>query len=173
MRTYNIEEKTEALYEYIIQTAGNYKTDHVFLPFGDDFNFMDSLKMFRNIDKLIKNMNEKYDDIEMFYSTPNNYIDAVYELEEEWPTKYDDFIPHSDGPDAYWTGFYTSRANFKSYVRQASSDFNSHSYYLALDNLVNDANIFESHQELFEQMGLVQHHDAITGTETPYVESDY
>ena len=173
MRTYNIEEKTEELYDYIIHTAEHYKTDHLFLPFGDDFNFMDALKMFRNIDKLIKNMNEKYDDIEMFYSTPNNYIDAIYELEEEWPTKYDDFIPHSDGPDAYWTGFYTSRANFKSYVRQASSDFNSHSYYLALDNLVNDADIFESHQELFEQMGLVQHHDAITGTETPYVESDY
>ena len=173
LRTYNADKKTDELYDYLTHMAEHYRTNHLFVPFGDDFNYLNAQKMFLNIDKLIDYMNKKYDDIEMFYSTPYDYVDALNKLEAEWPTKYDDLFPYSDGPDAYWTGFYTSRANFKSYVRQASSDFNSHSYYLALDNIVNNADIFEPYQGLFEQMGVAQHHDAVTGTEKQHVERDY
>ena len=40
--------------------------------------------------------------------------------EAEFPTKYDDMFPYADYPDAYWTGFFSSRANDKEYIRRAS-----------------------------------------------------
>ena len=48
------------------------------------------------------------------------YIDAIQAENIEWPTKYDDLFPYADAPDAYWTGFYTSKANDKKFFRDAS-----------------------------------------------------
>lgn len=80
------------------------------------------------MDKLIKYVNENYaDQFNLFYSTPSKYVDALATYDVEWPTKYDDMFPYSDGPDAYWTGYFSSRANDKEYVRKASSNFHASS----------------------------------------------
>jgi hypothetical protein len=34
-------------------------------------------------------------------------------------------FPYSDGPDAYWTGYFSSRANDKEYIRRASHNFHA------------------------------------------------
>lgn len=107
--------------------ANHYRTSHLFVPFGDDFSYSNAHVNFMQIDQLIAYMNENYDDMELFYSTPYHYIDAIYDEDIEWPTNYNDMLPYADGPHQYWTGYYTSRANFKGYVRDASSELNSHS----------------------------------------------
>ena len=35
----------------------------------------------------------------------------------ELPIKTDDFIPYADTAKFFWTGFYSSRPNFKYYIR--------------------------------------------------------
>jgi hypothetical protein len=122
MENNNVEERTTALYDYLTHMADHYRTDHLLVPFGDDFNYLNAQKIFLNVDKLIKNFNERYDDVELFYSTPNQYLDAVHAADIEWPTKYDDLFPYSDGDDAYWTGYFTSRPTLKGYVREVSKD---------------------------------------------------
>jgi hypothetical protein len=80
------------------------------------------------MDKLIKYTNEVYKgQFNVFYSTPSQYVDAIAAHNVTWPTKYDDMFPYSDGPDAYWTGYFSSRANDKEYVRRASSNFHASS----------------------------------------------
>ena len=37
----------------------------------------------------------------------------------------DDFFPYSDGDNAYWTGYFTSRSPLKAYIRGASSYLNA------------------------------------------------
>ncbi len=52
------------------------------------------------MDKLIKYINENFgDQFNLFYSTPSMYVDALAQLDVEWPTKYDDMFPYSYGPD--------------------------------------------------------------------------
>ena len=42
-----------------------------------------------------------------------------------WPTKYDDMFPYADKMDDYWTGYFTSRANSKIYIRNGQSSLHS------------------------------------------------
>ena len=46
----------------------------------------------------------QHPELELFYSTPTRYIDAVYEADLEWTVKTDDFFPYADHSYAYWTG---------------------------------------------------------------------
>ncbi|CAI2381798.1 unnamed protein product [Moneuplotes crassus] len=170
---YNVDNKTGEFYKYILHMADHYKTNHLLVPFGDDFNFSNAAKMFFNIDKLIKNMNERYEDVELFYSTPNEYLEAIHEADIEWPTKYDDLFPYSDGDDAYWTGYFTSRANIKGYVREVSRDLLSQAPFLAVDNMLNTPESYNKFEDLFNQMGVLQHHDGVSGTEKQHVADDY
>ena len=68
---------------------------------------------------------------------------------------------------------FSSRANLKGYVREVSKDFNSQSIFLALDYLINGEQTFSSFENLFRTMGVLQHHDAITGTERQFVANFY
>ncbi len=67
-------------------------------------------------------MNTNYGDKYIFkYSTPSMYIDAINQISDrEWPTKYGDLMPYGDDTDSWWTGYFTSRPNAKSYVRMGS-----------------------------------------------------
>ena len=56
----------------------------------------------------------------MIYSTPSIYIDSIAKQNIVWPTKYDDMFPYSDNENSYWTGYFSSRANDKGYMRRAS-----------------------------------------------------
>lgn len=71
---------------------------------------------------MIHYFNENYSDKYIFkYSTPSNYLDAINAIEDrKWPTKYVDLFPYADIWDSFWTGYFTSRPNAKSYVRYGS-----------------------------------------------------
>ena len=55
--------------------------------------------------------------VNVFYSTPSRYTDAVYKANLTWSVKLDDFFPYATSPWAYWTGYFTSRPALKGYVR--------------------------------------------------------
>jgi len=93
-------------------------TNHLFVPMGGDFEYSDGIWRYRSIDNLIATFNSIYSNMTMMYSTPSRYLDAIIAANETWPTKYDDMFPYASDPNDYWTGFYTSRANLKSYVRR-------------------------------------------------------
>ena len=88
---------------------------------GDDFNYQNARKYFKNMDTLIYHFNKRYgDEVEIFYSTPQDYVQAVNAAKIKWPVKYDDHFPYADRDHAYWTGYFTSRAVLKGYVRDLS-----------------------------------------------------
>ena len=49
----------------------------------------------------------------LLMSTPSEYMDAVKEIDVEWPVRYDDMLPYADNIEDYWTGYFTSRAQAK------------------------------------------------------------
>jgi len=70
------------------------------------------------MDKLINLINtDPNNGLNLFYSTPDNYTQAVYSAGLAWTNKTDDFFPYADDPHSYWTGYFTSRPTLKGYVR--------------------------------------------------------
>lgn len=88
-------------------------------------------------------------------------------------------FPYADRKFAYWTGYFTSRPNDKKYMRDASHVLHSSNklYALAaLDKTTSDSDIqamVNAKEEMLDVVGIVQHHDAITGTAKQKVSDDY
>ena len=84
---------------------------------GDDFAYNSAFMNFKSMDKFITYFNSKNPGIHLFYSTPGEYMNAIRAQQLTWPVKYDDMFPYADHPDEYWTGYFSSRANSKIFVR--------------------------------------------------------
>lgn len=149
---------------------------------GDDFRFMDAHQFFLSSDRLIKYFNENVGpsvNIQLIYSTPSMYVDALAQEGIQWPTKYDDMFPYADDSDAFWTGYFSSRANDKKYMRDASHTLHSSNKLFSLasiDQTTTDQEInemLEAKDVMLDVVGVVQHHDAITGTGKQHTADDY
>ena len=127
--TYNAPERTADLYDWITHQAEHYRSQNdMIIPMGDDWRFQNAHMYFSSSDNMINYWNEHMIDetnIELMYSTPQMYVDALAASNIEWPTKYDDMFPYADGEDAFWTGYFSSRANAKKYMRDASHTLQS------------------------------------------------
>lgn len=129
---------------------------------------------------MIEYMNEHYgDQFNLFYSTPSAYVDAINSYNVTWPTKYDDMFPYSDNSNAYWTGYFSSRANDKAQVRRGSHNLHSSTQLYAMKMLNQSTSsdeiddILEANWNLFDKMGVLQHHDAVSGTAKQRIADDY
>jgi hypothetical protein len=71
---------------------------------------------------MIEYMNKHYSSNYTFrYSTVDEYVKAVHSHNISWPTKYDDAMPLISDENKAWTGYFSSRANSKGYIRTLSS----------------------------------------------------
>ena len=137
---------------------------------GEDFRYQNAKMQFKSIDKLIKYFNAHANNVTLMYSTPSKYIDAINRLNVDWATKYDDMFPYADSGESYWTGYFSSRANHKEYIRRASNNLHASNKLYALkviDQKAGDlaiSNIQNVKEKFLDVMGVNQHHDAITGT---------
>lgn len=118
----------------------------------------------------------KYDRVNLFYSNPEYYTAAKHtesaKGDVEWSVKTDDFFPYADCPHCYWTGYFVSRAAFKRFERVASS------FLLAARQIeaAIPTSLSRTDRPLFaleDALGVVQHHDAISGTAKQHVANDY
>lgn len=110
--------------------------------------------------------------INLLYSTPSCYLKALHEAKLEWPTKDDDFFPYASDPHAYWTGYFTSRPTIKRYERVGNHFLQVCKQLTAAAPELNSY-LLPHLNYLREIMGVMQHHDAVTGTEKQEVAFDY
>ena len=88
--------------------------------FGGDFEYTHADMNYGNLDQIFSEINTQYHKYNMniSFSTPDHYIKQKFRENLFFPIKYEgDFFPYRDGSNAFWTGFYTSRVNFKLEVR--------------------------------------------------------
>ncbi|GJN04751.1 hypothetical protein PR202_ga22323 [Eleusine coracana subsp. coracana] len=166
---YNVEERVNDFVAAALAQANITRTNHIMFTMGTDFKYQYAETWFRNMDKLIHYVN-KDGRVNALYSTPSIYTDAKYAANEPWPLKTNDFFPYADNPNAYWSGYFTSRPALKRYVRMMSG------YYLAarqLEFFKGRRNSGLTTDYLGDALALAQHHDAVTGTEKQHVANDY
>ena len=54
----NVKERVDLFVQETCDQAKSYKTNHIMLTMGEDFNYQNALKWFKNLDKLVKYVNE-------------------------------------------------------------------------------------------------------------------
>ena len=162
--TYNAPQMAAKLHDWITTQASHYRANNLFVPMGDDFRFQNAHQYFRSSDKLINYFNENVgleNNIELIYSTPSMYVDAIAAEKIEWPTKYDDLFPYADNENSYWTGYFSSRANDKGYMRRASQTLHSSNKLFALasiDQAISDDQIeamIEAKETMLDVVGVI------------------
>jgi alpha-mannosidase len=140
----------------------------------------------------------RFERINIFYSSPEYYTDWKYQQTRiqkvsreddirqstadsvQWSTKTDDFFPYSDCPHCFWAGYYTSRSAFKRFERASSAFLMAARQIEAFpepDAATMDCDYdCDCDQPLFaleDASGIVQHHDAVSGTAKQHVANDY
>ncbi|TGZ60622.1 hypothetical protein CRM22_008433 [Opisthorchis felineus] len=186
MTGYNVNERVNQFLDYVNRVRQSFATNHIMVLMGCDFTYENANTNFKNTDKLIKYVNARQEQgsrINLLYSTPHCYTLAVNEAfnkSRKIERRRGDFFPYASGPFSYWTGFYTSRPALKGFIRQASTlltmceqinvfanrvaKSSNHGYRDPKESMVD---------KLRQALGVMQHHDAVTGTEKQHVADDY
>ncbi|XP_068150813.1 lysosomal alpha-mannosidase-like [Drosophila tropicalis] len=171
----NVKIKVDGFLNHSTWLSQWFRSNHVMISMGEDFRFQNAEINFENMDKLIKYVNARQTEgsrINLLYSTPACYLKSLHQLEQTWPNKTQDFFPYSSDSHSYWAGFFTSRPTQKRFIRDGNH------FLQVVKQLSTFANLTRTQHTsvldiLRRTMGLMQHHDAITGTERQAVASDY
>ncbi|KYR02083.1 alpha-mannosidase [Tieghemostelium lacteum] len=155
-----------------------FKSPHILLPLGGDFNYRNAPLWYRNLDPMVETMTKDYADgrsnVTVAYSTLKEFFEETKQWHQENQVAFNyysnDFFPYADKEKSYWTGYYTTRPELKGLTRSIGSKLRS-------------AEIFSSYQTKQDFSGtiqdasyncsILQHHDAITGTAREPVVRDY
>lgn len=175
---YNWDKRVNEFAEKVVKDyIQYYDNNQILITWGDDFKWEAALTSYINIDLLIqgfKKFNPKVNgkEVNIFYSTPTCYTkainDHVIKNKKTLDHKTDDFFPYADGPNTVWSGYFTSRPTSKRFERTSNNLLQVSKQLKALSGTASD-----STSKLEAAMGVMQHHDAITGTEKAAVEKDY
>jgi lysosomal alpha-mannosidase len=193
----SIRSRLSEIYKNISNRRDAYDSNEVMFLYGDDFTFNNNAG-FINMDTLIKVVSEDSNyknKMKFVYSTPSKYFNSIRQKKNilEYPSyENKDFFPYADGLNEYWTGYFTSRPYLKGIIRDSGKYLSQSSkfvfnylmkFYLENKNSNKDENkkAFEislkKHTENFDvmrrQLGIAQHHDAVTGTARNNVSDDY
>ena len=175
----------EDTYKTLLQESDAYRTKNVLLYYGDDFTFRKPNFNYENIEMVMNYVNKNMKGtMKMIYSTPSQYFKSVLEsgAEFEKHSNYD-FFPYGDGPHCYWTGYFATRANMKGLIKQLGLYLNI-TNRLLFEIYIGHKDIMDENKDLIneaiegvyfarENLGILQHHDAITGTSLEKTHEDY
>lgn len=190
----NVEAKATLLMEQYTRTASLYKHNVALIPLGDDFRYNRDPEMgqqYTNYKKLMDYVNnnpDKFAGAHVGWGTPKDYFEEIRHRQRHFPTLKGDFFVYSDiftdGHPAYWSGYFATRPMYKWLSRDLEHNLRALEllYTVAYNRAhqgkaVNALRVFEkSYEKLVEarrNLGLFQHHDAITGTAKAAVMRDY
>ncbi|XP_019714110.1 epididymis-specific alpha-mannosidase isoform X2 [Hippocampus comes] len=168
--------------ENIKQRADWFRTKHVLWPWGCDKQFYNSSVQFANMDPLMDYINKNSKDlgVTVRYATLAEYFRAVHDADLVWEVRgSEDFLPYSTESHQAWTGFYASRNILKGVARRASAQLHAAETLFTLyrinypDGPVTKDWALAKLKALRWAVSEVQHHDGITGTESPKVADMY
>ncbi|XP_056631268.1 lysosomal alpha-mannosidase-like [Diorhabda sublineata] len=168
---YNINQKVEEFTTVLDKYASYYDKNikNILVTMGGDFLYQSAGFNYENMDKLIRGF-KNHTKYNLVYSTPSCYMKAVHDTNPSLQLKTDDFFPYSDYPHAFWGGYFTSRPNIKRFERAGHNILQATKQLYAFNkDRIDDRQIYD----LKYAMGILQHHDAITGTERQTVTDDY
>ncbi|XP_062334959.1 alpha-mannosidase 2 isoform X1 [Osmerus eperlanus] len=196
----NIQERVQMLLDQYRKKSKLFRTKVVLVPLGDDFRYTEALEwdqQFQNYQKLFDYMNSHPElHVKAQFGTVTDYFVALRQQATaqpdagvndvpgaSLPVLSGDFFTYADRDDHYWSGYFTSRPFYKrldrtleSHLRAAEILFSLAMASIKHSGKPTDFPAVENYKLLSEarrNLGLFQHHDAITGTGKDWVVVDY
>ncbi|XP_052454140.1 alpha-mannosidase 2x isoform X2 [Carassius gibelio] len=190
----NIAERAGVLLDQYRKKSKLFRSKVLLVPLGDDFRYDKALEwdqQYFNYQKLFDYMNSHPEmHVKAQFATLTDYFNAVYKAKgvppgtrpPDYPVLSGDFFAYADREDHYWSGYYTSRPFYKNLDRVLESHLRGAEilYSLAVAHArraglegrypVSDYSLLTDARR---NIGLFQHHDAITGTAKEAVVIDY
>jgi lysosomal alpha-mannosidase len=176
LNKYNIQHKAAQFVSMMMKQAEFYATNHTLVTMGMDFHYRDANKWYTNLDILIDEIqsNPQRYKVNLVYSTPSCYLKNIHKQSHvSWPVKLDDFFPYADAHNSYWTGYYTSRPGLKYQIVLGNNFLQAAKQLSVLANPQTNQDAVNELEPLQETLGILQHHDAVTGTCKQFVNDDY
>uniref|UniRef100_A0A671Q0W1 mannosyl-oligosaccharide 1,3-1,6-alpha-mannosidase n=1 Tax=Sinocyclocheilus anshuiensis TaxID=1608454 RepID=A0A671Q0W1_9TELE len=194
----NVQERAQTLLDQYRKKSKLFRTNVLLAPLGDDFRYTEAVEwdqQFENYQKLFDYMNSHPElHVQAQFGTISDYFEALRKStgmdpvginvgQLALPVLSGDFFTYADRDDHYWSGYFTSRPFYKRLDRVLESHLRAAEvlYSLTLANIQkygqpNDYPAVDNYKLLTEarrNLGLFQHHDAITGTGKDWVVVDY
>ncbi|XP_069650124.1 epididymis-specific alpha-mannosidase isoform X5 [Haliaeetus albicilla] len=178
----NIHLYAKTMVANIKERAAWFRTSDVLWPWGCDKQFFNASVQYSNMDLLLDYINKHSNEfgVTVQYATVGDYFQAIYSRNLTWEIRdSQDFLPYSTEPFQAWTGFYTSRSTLKGIARRASSLlYAGESFFTQYvrkhpASSICKCGALKQLQSLRWAVSEVQHHDGITGTESPKVKDMY
>uniref|UniRef100_A0AAR2JS97 Alpha-mannosidase n=1 Tax=Pygocentrus nattereri TaxID=42514 RepID=A0AAR2JS97_PYGNA len=178
LEDYNVDDLVSRFISISKAQAALYKTNHIVMTMGSDFQYENANPWYKNMDKLIHYVNAQQangSQVNVLYSTPSCYLQELNLANQTWPLKSDDFFPYADGPHDFWTGYFTSRPALKRYERLSNSLLQTCNQLEVLGGPKSRSGPFGKGDSdtMKRAMAVAQHHDAVSGTEKQHVADDY
>lgn len=190
----NVESRAQMLLDQYRKKSKLFRTKVLLAPLGDDFRFSEYTEwdlQYRNYEQLFSYMNSQPRlKVKIQFGTLSDYFDALEKSvaaekkggQSVFPALSGDFFTYADRDDHYWSGYFTSRPFYKRMDRIMESRLRTAEilYHLALKqaqkykiNKFLSSPHYTTLTEARRNLGLFQHHDAITGTAKDWVVVDY
>ncbi|XP_028611531.1 alpha-mannosidase 2 isoform X2 [Grammomys surdaster] len=190
----NVQSRAQMLLDQYRKKSKLFRTKVLLAPLGDDFRFSEYTEwdlQYRNYEQLFNYMNSQpHLNVKIQFGTLSDYFDALEKAvaaekkgsQSVFPALSGDFFTYADRDDHYWSGYFTSRPFYKRMDRIMESRLRSAEilYQLALKqaqkykiNKFLSSPHYTTLTEARRNLGLFQHHDAITGTSKDWVVVDY
>ncbi|KAL3066290.1 hypothetical protein OYC64_016277 [Pagothenia borchgrevinki] len=178
LEDYNVDDVVNRFVAIANSQSMVYKTNHIIMTMGSDFQYENANLWYKNLDKLIRYVNAEQANggkVNVLYSTPSCYLQELHRANSTWALKTDDFFPYADAAHDFWTGYFTSRPALKRYERISNSNLQTCNQLEVLGGPDSRKGPFGEgdSQTLKEAMAVAQHHDAVSGTEKQHVANDY
>jgi hypothetical protein len=172
--------------EVVSPSLTGHRHNQVFSIWGEDFAFPVPEYSLGYIDDMMTLLRDHFEEvtgkkINVFYSTVNEYFDAVKNFNGgniTFPVYKGDFMPYvqlEDGNFDHWVGYYSSTPNLKQMIRNVFQRFRAVKLEVVIGKFIDSSSssFTAKLKEIQEEVSIMMHHDAITSTSPDGTLIDY